>query len=271
MLTNFSRIILINRIQFTINIGLLAIKRELKHLGLLIHMGLSQFPRLEYHWLRSSLYNCHLCPTIMTKKDFFLLHGFLHFADNRSANLDDKLYKVRRLFELLTQRFQRYYILNRELTIDERIVKYTGRLSFLQSIRSKPNQFGIKVFILADALTGYVYNWKIYTGAERHQNMNRENENSQRSQPVIQKTVMELTNNLANLGHIVCFDSNYSYIQIFQQLARKSIGCIGTLNKARRGIPDDIKSPNLGARESVFRRNGNIMALAFKEKTILGY
>ena len=121
---------------------------------LIIHMGLSQFPRLEYHWFKSILYNCTLCPSIMSKQEFFLLHRFLHFSDNKSANLDDKLYKLRRLFELLTLRFRRFYIPRRELSIDERMIKYTGRLSFLQFIRNKPNQFGIKVFILADSFTG---------------------------------------------------------------------------------------------------------------------
>jgi len=136
-------------------------------LGMIIHMGLSQYPRMNYHWAKTPLYSCSICPSIMSKRDFFLLHGFLHFADNRSANLDDKINKVRKLFDILTLRFQRYYTPHRELTIDERIVKFSGRLSFLQYIRNKPNQYGIKVFVLADAHNGYVCSWKVYTGAER--------------------------------------------------------------------------------------------------------
>jgi len=143
-------------------------------------MGLVQYPRLEYHWSKTLLYNCSLCPSVMTKKDFFLLHGFLHFADNRNSNLDDKIYKVRKLFELLSGRFHQYYTLNWDLTIDERIVKFTGRLSFLQYIRNKPNQYRIKMYILADAHTGYVYNWKVYTGSQDRKNQVKvPNQNSQ--------------------------------------------------------------------------------------------
>ena len=169
------------------------------YIAIIIHMGLSQYPRMDYHWSKTLMYNCSLCPNVMTKKEFFLLHGFLHYCDNRAANLDDKLYKVRRLFDLLSARFRRFYIPNQNLTIDERIVKYTGRLSFLQYIRNKPNQLGIKVFVVAD-LTGYTYNWKVYTGRER-QNLQRSNqlqEPMHQRRSFIYPTVMELTNNLIN-------------------------------------------------------------------------
>ena len=239
------------------------------YLGLIIHMGLSQFPRLEYHWSKTSLYSCNLCPNVMTKKEFFLIHRFLHFADNRSANLEDKLYKLRRFFYLLTQRYRRYYVPNRHLTVDERIVKFTGRLSFLQFVRNKPNQYGIKVYVLADAHTGYVCNWKVYLGAgsERNQNIPGQNENRERRRPAIYNTVLELTNNYTNMGHVLCFDSFYCYPEIFKELAKKHIGCVGTLNKQRRNIPEEIKSPGeMQARETIWRRNGNLMALIFKDK-----
>ena len=243
------------------------------YFGLMIHMGLVQYPRLEYHWTKTPLYSCSLCPSIMTRRDFFLLHGFLHFADNHSANLDDKIFKVRRLFELLSSRFRQYYVLHRELTIDERIVKFTGRLSFLQFIRNKPNQYGIKIYILADAHTGYVYNWKVYTGAEgrrnnlegQNQNGEGRNSNSQGSAPKIMNTIAELTN---NRGHVVCFDSYYCYLQVVQHLARKSIGCVATLDSRRKFFPNEIKKPSstMENQQTVFRRNNNLMALIFKDK-----
>ena len=45
---------------------------------------------------------------------------------------------------------------SREITLDERIVKHIGRVSFLQYIRNKPNQYGIKIYVVADAHNGFV-------------------------------------------------------------------------------------------------------------------
>ena len=238
------------------------------YLGMIIHMGLSQYPRMDYHWAKTPLYSCSLCPSIMSKRDFFLLHGFLHFADNRSANLDDKIYKGRKLFDLLTLRFQRYYTPHRELTIDERIVKFSGRLSFLQYIRNKPNQYGIKVFVLADAHNGYVCSWKVYTGAERRENNAEERKNNiEDSKPKIFKTIVELTNNFVNLGHVICFDSYYSYLEVIKHLARRNFGCIGTLNKQRKFLPNIIKNPTgMETGQTIFRRTNNIMTLVYKDK-----
>ena len=239
------------------------------YLGLIIHMGLSQYPRFEHHWSTSPLYGCSLCPNIMQKKDFFLIHSFFHFSDNRTANLEDKLYKIRRLFELLSSRFCKFYVPHRELSLDERIVKYSGRLSFLQFIRNKPNQFGIKVFVLADAPTGYVYNWKVYTGAEARENEQRRNQNDRsQSQQALFRTIVELTNNVVNRNHVIAFDSYYAYLNIVRYLTRRNIGCVATLDSRRRLIPIEIKKPRrtMQPQEAYFQKDQNVMTMVFKDK-----
>ena len=39
-----------------------------------------------------------------------------------------------------------------------------GRLGFKQYTQNKPTEWGIKVFVLSDAITGYVKGFQIYTG-----------------------------------------------------------------------------------------------------------
>lgn len=126
------------------------------YLGILVHMGLSQFPRLVYHWKSSAHFSCSFCPNVMKRNKFFIMHKFFHITDNSRANNDDRLFKIRPLLELLVTKFQSFYVLNKELSIDERIVKYTGRLSFRQYIPNKPVKLGIKMFVLADSRTGNI-------------------------------------------------------------------------------------------------------------------
>ena len=195
----------------------------------------------------------------MTRLEFMRIHSFLHLVDNERANQDDKLYKVRPLLTMLTREFQRYYVLNKEITIDEKMIKYTGRISFLQYVRNKPVKLGFKVFILSDAISAYVYNWRFYTGKE----------NNARTFNLSQQIVMNPIQGLENRNHHIYFDSYYSSIPITRELAIKGFGCVGTINKSRRLIPPAIKDPQrLQEGETVFRKLGNTVLLVYKDKKV---
>ena len=94
---------------------------------------------------------------------------FLHLSDNnlyipKGQPGHDPLYKLRPLLRPLITNFQAAYTLNRELSIDEAMVGFKGRLSFIQYLPKKPTKWGMKAYVLADSQTGYVYNWRLYTG-----------------------------------------------------------------------------------------------------------
>ena len=46
------------------------------------------------------------------------------------------------------------------------MIKFTGRCHFKQYIANKSISWGLKVFALADSVTNYIYNWKLYEGKE---------------------------------------------------------------------------------------------------------
>ncbi|CAI8021626.1 hypothetical protein GBAR_LOCUS12809, partial [Geodia barretti] len=41
-----------------------------------------------------------------------------------------------------------------------------GEALFIQDLPKKPTKWGIKAYVLADSRTGYVYNWRLYTGED---------------------------------------------------------------------------------------------------------
>ena len=55
-------------------------------------------------------------------------------------------------------------MLGKELSIDESMVSFKGGLIFKQYAPKKPTKWGMKAFVLADSQTGYIYNWRLYTG-----------------------------------------------------------------------------------------------------------
>ena len=69
----------------------------------------------------------------------------------------DKLHKIKPLLQLLFPTFERAYDLHKNSSIDDCMIPWRGHLSFRQFITSKPIRFGIKVWILADSESKYIY------------------------------------------------------------------------------------------------------------------
>ena len=134
--------------------------------GVLIFMGVCKQPRLDLYWSTKFLLSVHGVADVMTMNRF---HRCLHLANN-SMQIPagqpghDRLFKVRRLLDLLIPKFESEYTIHQECTIDEAMIPFKGRLSFKQYMKAKPMKWGIKVFVLADATNGYIKTFQIYTG-----------------------------------------------------------------------------------------------------------
>ena len=107
----------------------------------------------------------------MSRDRFLLILRYLHLVDSTQQKKKgeegyDILYKVRPLINHLAAVFPKYYRPGRNMSIDEMMIGTRCRISFLQYIPKKPTRFGIKVWVLAEAKTGYVLDFDIYTGAE---------------------------------------------------------------------------------------------------------
>ena len=91
---------------------------------------------------------------------------FLHFVDNESTDIDktNKLWKIQGLLDYINKRFRTVYTSRRELSIDETMLKFKGQLKIKQYVKIKPVKWGIKLFTLAEAKTGYVVNILPYAG-----------------------------------------------------------------------------------------------------------
>ena len=63
----------------------------------------------------------------------------------------DRLYKVRKLLDIICPKFESAYTTHQEVSIDEAMIPFQGRLSFKQYMKDKPTKWGIKAFVLCDA------------------------------------------------------------------------------------------------------------------------
>jgi len=112
----------------------------------------------------------HLCDSIplhslpfygqmMARARYCQILRFLHFMDNNrngDDRTDDRLWKIRDLFEIIRTNFSKFYNPSEHLAVDEVIVKFKGRVLFIQYIPKKRKRFGITMFKLCNS-TSVIY------------------------------------------------------------------------------------------------------------------
>jgi len=90
----------------------------------------------------------------------------LHFTDPETANVDDPLRKLGSFLEYLQMRFQRVYTPEQHVAVDEYLSLWKGRLKFRIYIPNKRERYGVKVYMLCESKSAYLYSFIIYAGSE---------------------------------------------------------------------------------------------------------
>ena len=143
-----------------------------KFFAIVILMGLIDYPRLEDYWLRSWPFATSTFSSLMSRDRFSLMLRFLHLNDSngyvpKGQDGYDALYKLRPFLTKLLERFEAMFTPKKEMSLDEQMIKFKGRLSFKQYMPKKPTKWGMKAFVLADSKTGYTYRWRLYSGTQK--------------------------------------------------------------------------------------------------------
>ena len=143
-------------------------------LGLMLAIGIVQKKgRLGEYWSTHWLTQTPGFNDMMPKNRFLQILRYLHFVDNEDVSVDktNKMWKVQNVLDFHNKRFRAVYCPRRELSMGETMLKFKGRLSIKQYIKIKPIKWGIKIFTLAEAKTGYVMNLLPY--AWKHEDTGR--------------------------------------------------------------------------------------------------
>jgi len=135
-------------------------------LGVTIMMGVLVLPRRAQYW---GEFAPELIELAFTRDRYMDILKYLHLNDNTQAIARgqigyDPLVKIRPLLDTLNRTFPLLYSPGKELTIDESMCPFKGRLFFKQYIKIKPCKWGIKLFSLNDSSSGFLLRSIVYTG-----------------------------------------------------------------------------------------------------------
>ena len=213
----------------------------------LVHKSELQLYFQDSYWLTRTPGFSH----IFSRDDYLLLRSVLHFVDDEKNTENDKLFKIRPILDEVKDRYCHAYSANKELSVDESMLKFKGRLFFKQYMPSKPStKWGIKIWSLCDSHTGFLLKFDVYTGKQ-------DNDLQSMEHGLSYKVVTSLLNEFKDKGHVVHMDSFFSSLPLFDDLHSKKIGACGTVRANRKGLPQEIKTikANRGTLPNIWLRS----------------
>ncbi|VDI58727.1 Hypothetical predicted protein [Mytilus galloprovincialis] len=145
------------------------------------------------------------------------------------------------------------------LSIDESLIASKGRSSMIQYIPSKASKFGVKLWILAEAVSDYICHISVYKGKQYDPTP----QGMLQGAYVVNKLLDAA--GLFNKAYPLFTDSFVSSINLAKEHLAKGTLFTGTL-RANRQMPNTIKNPVLQEKESIYIRKGRILLCAYKER-----
>jgi len=156
----------------------------------------------------------------------------LHFCNNetfdRNTHPNPKLCKIWPIYEIINNKCSSLYIPERDITIDESLMLYKDRLGWVQYIPLKRARFGIKLFLLCESQSGYLFSFIIYTGkgtviTDKYNDL-----------PVTSQIVVTLLDPLLDQGYCLTTDNYYTSPQLANFLVSHKTDTYRTVRKNRK-------------------------------------
>jgi hypothetical protein len=217
---------------------------EIYHLlGLFMLMGIIQKPTLRsYFSTRRAMSTPGFRDTI-SRNRLELICKFLHFVDETMSTFQgpQKLFKVFPIISHLNKKFQELYLPRQNISVDESLTLWKGRLSFKQYLPLKASKFGIKIYELCDSTTGYLWSFLVYTGKDTELDSTLLTPDMNKPTSV----VLQLVEPLLKQGRTVWMDNYYNSPFLARTLKNTyRTDCVGTLNSNRKNVPQ-VKNTKL--------------------------
>ena len=233
------------------------------YLGLNILIGIHELPQLAMYWDSDQFIGVEGFKKTIPKQRFTTLGKYFHLADPNTEDQADLLCKVRPLVTLLEQKFSEAYTPGKNISVDEGLVKFNGRLSFKQYMPMKPDKFGIKVWLLADADTYYVPRFQVYLGK------NCTNSDLFRRKGLGYYVVWTLGEPYLDNNRHFFFDNFFTSADLMRDLQSRNTYACGTVRQNRKDFPADLKRMKLVAGEVRTRQSGNLVATMWRDKRVV--
>lgn len=225
-----------------------------KFLGLIILMGQVKKDRKGDYWSLEFYTKTPSFSTVMSRNRFRQIWDTWHFSNNRTTAGSNKLEKIQPILSYLLDKFKSVYTPKKELSLDESIIPWRGKLSIKTYNPAKIIKYGLLCRMLCEAKSGYICNLEIYCAEGKK----------------LDQTIMSLLDKNIGLGYHVYMDNYYNSIRTAELLLKNGTRVCGTI-RMNRGIPESMKHIRLKTGDYTFKRKNEILVQAWKPKHKIVY
>ena len=229
-----------------------------KFIGLVLHMGLVSMPTYKHYWKKDKLFQNNFFPSVMSRERFQLIMRFLHFGE-RADFVGDRLSKVKMLIHHLNDTMSELYVPDKNLSLDESMMLFRGRLIFRQFIKNKRHKYGVKYYELCSD-DGLILRISIYSGDSQATN------GRIAGMGKTADVVLELMEDFLCQGYHVFTDNYYNSVQLTHHLTTLGTYLSGTLRKDRVGLPQEIIKRKLRKGQFTWATNQEVVVSKWKDK-----
>ena len=131
---------------------------------------------------------------------------------------------------------------SRDLSVDEAMIRFDGRLAWKQYIPKKPVKWGMKLWCLCDANTGYCLEFSVYTGSS---------EIAGAKLDLGYRVVMSLMRRHLHSYHHLYADNFFTSVHLAVDLKQADTYLCGTTRSSRREFPKTLAAVHLQLGQSV--------------------
>ena len=234
-------------------------------IGLHMLFGIKQLPATCLYWSQDPLIGVPFVQKVMSRNCFDKLSKYLHLNNNanpvpREDPAYDKLFKVRPVLDHIIQCCKMKLRPQRDLSVDEAMIKFKGRLGMKQYMPMKPVKRGIKVWVCAEVSSGFVCDFQVYREATRR-----------RSRAELRLSCCSRVN-----PELYWQKSSFSTVKLAEDLLEDNIYSCATAKANRKEFPKDLAVSNprvkrLRQGEALFLRKNNVDATAWKDKKVVHF
>ncbi|KAM4042928.1 piggyBac transposable element-derived protein 4-like [Anomaloglossus baeobatrachus] len=235
--------------------------------GLLLKMGLWKKPSIRDYWSADFLYHTFIFHAAMPRTRFEAILRFLHYNDSAQSKPRedpgfDCFYKIRPLIQHFSFKFAQAYTPERRLSIGESLVHFKRGLHFCQSLQRKRVRYGIKMHKLCESTSGYVCNFRIYSG----KGCRVEAPGCPNFLGTGGKIVWDLVYPLLDRGYHLYLDHFYTSVPLLKCLASKGTAACGIVRVKEKGLSAGLLGQRLEKGESRALCSGNVLCVRYKDK-----
>lgn len=239
-------------------------------LGSVINKGLIPLQSIDSYYTTSWEGRIPFFSDVFSKDEFLNIFWNLHFNHRTNQNPVCKGFLIEPILKHMKKVCKQFYTPGSRVAIDESTISIKGHVSFRDNNLNKPTKSGLKVFVVSDSDSGYIFDYVPYFG-ERNFIPNSKLRKTTQIVKILSESVVMKDPSAPARGLHVYTDMYYTSPELAEELFK--IGChlTGTVVTNRIGMPQGLKAngEKMKTADIYSQRKGSILVLSWKAKRVV--